>query len=255
MRPVALLLAILAMASALVADEPDVYVTKALAAESRFDAKTALEFFLQADAARPNDPFILQKIARQYSDLTFDLTDLAEQKRYCGKALAYAQHAYQLAPEDAQNVLALAIGYAKIGFYSDTRTKIENSRFVKDYAEQALALNANNDFAHHVLGQWHYEVASVGTAKRLLVKLIYGGLPPASIAEGVKHLRRAVELAPEIPAHHAELGLALIADGQPEAGQRELRKALELPRRLKYDDETKRRAREALEKLRPFEKP
>jgi len=249
MRCPRLLLATLAAATAASAADTDALVHEALAAEARFDSKTALALFLQVDAARPNDPGVLQKIARQYSDLTFDLTDPVEQRRDCEQALAYAQRAYALAPKNPDNALSLAICYAKIGFYADTRTKIENSRFVKQYAEQALALDPDDDFAHHVLGQWHYEVASVGAAKRLLVKLVYGGLPPASTAEGVRQLRRAVELAPDIPAHHAELGLALLADGQRETGERELRKALALPRKLKYDDEAKRRAREALDKL------
>lgn len=224
-------------------------VKDAVTAEAKFDAKTALGLLLKADAARPNDPVILHKIARQYSDLTFDLTDPAEQLRYSEQALAYAKRAYAIAPKNPENVLSLAICYAKIGFYSDTRTKIENSRLVKEYAEQTLALDPNNDFAHHVLGQWHSEVASVGAAKRLLVKLIYGGLPPASTAEGVKHLRRAVELDPQNSAHHAELGLALLADGQREEAKRELLTALALPRAIKYDDDAKCRAREALEKL------
>jgi tetratricopeptide (TPR) repeat protein len=237
--------------ASLPAADANALIQAALAAEARFDARTALTLFREADALRPNDPVILQKIARQYSDLSADLPDRADQRRDCEQALAYAQRAYALAPKNSDNVLSLAICYAKIGLYSDTRTKIENSRLVKDYAEQALALDPNNDFAHHVLGQWNYEVASVGAAKRFLVKLIYGALPPASTAEGVKHLRRAVELAPDIPAHHAELGLALLADGQREAGERELRKALTLPRKMKYDDEAQRRAREALEHLKP----
>ncbi len=241
-----LFLAGLGMAHA--ADDVDL-VKQALAAEARFDSKTALHLFLQADAARPNDPIVLQKIARQYSDLTLDLADPIEQRHLCEQALAYTLRAHQLAPKNPEITLSLAICYAKIGQYSDTRTKIENSRLVKDYAEQALALEPNEDFAHHVLGQWHYEVASVGATKRFLVKLVYGALPPASVAEGVKHLRRAVELAPDVPAHHAELGLALLADGQRSEAERELHKALELPRKLKYDDEAKRRAREALEKL------
>jgi hypothetical protein len=242
------LFAALAFTAALRAADVDTLVTDAAAAEAHFDAKTALDLYLKADAARPNDAHLLQRIARQYSDLTFDLTDPAEQKRYCTLSLSYAQRAYQLAPKVTENALSLAICYAKIGFYSDTRTKIENSRLVKQYAEEALALDPNDDFAHHVLGQWHYEVASVGAAKRLLVKLIYGALPPASTAEGVKHLRRAVELAPDVPAHHIQLGLALIADGQRDAGVHEVKRGLELPRKLKYDDEAKRRGREALEK-------
>jgi tetratricopeptide (TPR) repeat protein len=231
------------------ADNVDTLVRDAATAAARFDAKTALELLLKADALRPNVPAILHQIARQYSDLTFELTDPAEQLRYSEQALSYAQRTYALAPRDSDNALSLAICYAKIGFYSDTRTKIENSRLVKEYAEQALALDPNNHFAHHVLGQWHYEVASVGAAKRFLVKLIYGGLPPASTAEGVKHLRRAIELDPENAAHHAELGLALLADGQREEGKRELETALALPREIKYDDDAKRRARAALEKL------
>jgi len=249
MRRPCLLVAALACVSPSLAADADALVRDALAAEARFDSRTALEFFLQADAARPNDPVILQKIARQYSDLTFDLTDPAEQKRDCLAALAYAQRAVALAPHNAVNVLSLAICYAKIGLYSDTRTKIANSRLVKDYAEQALALDPDYSYAHHVLGQWHHEVASIGLTARLFVHLVYGGLPPASTAEGVKHLRRAVALMPQLPSHHAELGFALLADGQRDAARREFEQALALPKREKYDDESRRRAREALAKL------
>ena len=240
---------LLLLAGTLHAADAGALLKDALAAEAKFDSKTALEFFLKADAARPNDPVILQKIARQYSDLTFDLTDVAEQKRYCEQALAYAKRSVALAPKDPVNVLSLGICYAKLGFYSDTRTKIANSRLVKDYAEQALALDPNYAYAHHVLGQWNYEVATLGFATRFIVKLVYGGLPEASTAEGVKHLRRAVELSPELPAHHVELGLALLADDQRDAARKELEHALTMPKREKYDEESWRRAREALEKL------
>ena len=227
----------------------DELIRDGIAAEARFEPRAALEFFLRADAARPNDPFILQKIARQYSDQTLDLADPADARASALKALDYAQRAHQLAPKVADNILSLAICYAKVGFYSDTRTKIENSRLVKRYTEETLALDPNYAFAHHILGQWHYEVASVGATKRFLVKLIYGALPSASTAEGVRHLRRAVELAPDIPSHRAELGLALLADGQRDAAKPELQQALALPPKLKYDTEAKRRATEALEKL------
>jgi Flp pilus assembly protein TadD len=248
-RALRTLLILCSATAALAAADADALLRDALVAEVKFDARTALELLLQADAARPNDPAILHRISRQYSDLTFDLADSAEQLRCCERALTYAKRAYALAPRDSTNALALAICYAKIGFYSDTRTKIENSRLVKEYAEEALALDPKNDFAHHVLGQWHYEVASVGPAKRLLVKLIYGGLPSASTEEGVKHLRRAVELDPDNSAHHAELGLALLAHGQRAEAERELTTALNLPREIKYDDDAKRRAREALTRL------
>lgn len=240
---------LLALAGSLRATDVAAVLREAAAAEARFDSRAALELYVRADAARPNDPFILQRIARQYSDQTLDLPDPADARRSCQQALIYARRAHELAPKVAENILSLAICYAKIGFYGDARTKIENSRLVRQYTEETLALDPNAAFAHHILGQWHYEVASVGAAKRLLVKLIYGGLPAASTAEGVRHLRRAVELSPDSPSHRAELGLALLADGQHEAARPELQKALALPPKVKYDTEAKRRATEALEKL------
>lgn len=222
----------------------------ALAAEARFDSQTALALFLRLDAARPNDPLILQKLSRQYSDLTLDTFDVAEKKRLCTAALTYAQRAVALRPADPVNVLSLAICYGKLGLYSDTRTKIEYSRHVREHAERALALDPRYDYAHHVLGRWHYEVASLGAATRFIVKLIYGGLPKASTAEAVRYLTRATELSPQLPSHRVELGFALLADGQRDAAKKTFEQALALPKREKYDDESRARARAALEKIR-----
>ncbi len=232
------------------AADADSLLRDALAAEARFDSKTALDLFLQADAARPNDPFIFQKLSRQYSDLTLDTPDLAEKKRLCTESLACAQRAVALRPRDPVNVLSLAICYGKLATYADTRTKLEYSRLVREHAEQALALDPDYDYAHHVLGRWHYEVATLGTATRVIVKLIYGGLPNASTAEAVRHLQRANELSPERPSHRVELGFALLADGQRDSAKQAFTQALAMPKQEKYNDESYRRARAALEKLR-----
>ena len=237
------------LATALHSADVNPLVQAALAAEARFDSTTALELFLQADAAQPGDPFLLQKISRQYSDLTLDTPALAEKKRLCTAALTFAQRAVALAPRDAVNVLSLAICYGKLGTYADTRTKIEYSRLVKQYAEQALALNPDYDYAHHVLGRWNYEVASLGVTTRFLVRFVYGALPDASTAEAVCQLKRATELSPQLPAHRVELGFALLADGQRDAARQAFQQALAMPKQEKYDDEARQRALNALARL------
>lgn len=248
-RLIAWVVAALACIISMRATDTDTLLRDALAAEARFDSRAALDLFQRADAARPGDAFIQQKLSRQFSDLTLDTADLAEKKRLCTESLAHARRAVELQPADAVNVLSVAICYGKLATYADTRMKIEYSRHVKEHAERALTLDPAYDYAHHVIGRWHYEVATLGTATRFFIRLIYGGLPDASTAEAVRRLRRATELSPQLPAHRVELGFALLADGQREPARLAFEHALALPKREKYDDEAWLRARVALKKL------
>ena len=42
-----------------------------------------------------------------------------------------------------------------------------------EHFEKAVALDPDYDWAHHVLGRWHYEVAELGGTKRLVVRLFF----------------------------------------------------------------------------------
>jgi tetratricopeptide (TPR) repeat protein len=231
------------------AADPSALLRGAAATEARQNSQAALDLFLQADELRPNDAWILQKIARQYSDLVGDQPDVAAKKHYAQTALDYSERAAALNPKDPVNVLSLAVCHGKLALYSDTADKVRYSRLVKDEAEQALALDPNYSWGHHVLGRWHYEVATLGAASKFLVRLIYGGLPPASFDEGVRHLRRAVELEPAELDHQLELGFACAAAGQPAQARNAWVRGLAMPSRGKHDDSAKARARQALDRL------
>ncbi len=217
-------------------------------AENRLDPAGALDLLLAADRLQPDNAAILQRISRQYSDLVIDASDDTEKKRLEARSLDYAQRAVALAPNDAVNVLSLAIAYGKLGLLSDVRTRIDYSRRTHDLATQALALAPNYAYAHHVLGHWHYAVAALGPGQRFVVRVVYGGLPPASTAEAVRHLRRATELEPGVAAHFAELGFALQADGQAAAARTAWEHALTLPVRDKYDQDCLARVRTRLDR-------
>jgi tetratricopeptide (TPR) repeat protein len=247
-RLAAFSLLILASATGWAADA-DQLVKEALAAEAKMDSTQALKLFLEADKAKPNDSVIVQKIARQYSDLVVDQKTTEEKKKYAQTALEYAKKSVELDPKNAVNVLSLAVCHGTLGVYSDTRTKVEYSRLVKEEAERALALDANYAWSYHVLGRWNYEVATLGSTARIFVKLFYGGLPAASTAQAIKHLEHAVELEPGEPEHVLELGFAYRADGQNDKARACFEKGLAMPIREKHGEAAKQRAKEALAKL------
>ncbi len=239
----------LAIASPSVAASADELVRAALAAEARLDTARALELLLAAEPARPDDASLLQKIARQYSDLALDLPTPEQKRTTLERALAYSRRAVALDPKNAENVLSVAVCHGKLAVISDTRRKVEYSRLVREDAERALALRPDYAWAHHLLGRWHYEVADLGAAARVFVKLFYGGLPAASTAEAVRCLERAVALEPQQLQHHLELGFACAANRQSAKARAAFNAGLALPSREKHDEPAKVRARAALQKL------
>lgn len=224
----------------------DALLAQARAAEARSDPATALALYRQADALKPNDAAILHGLSKQLSDASDDLKDSAARKKQVEEALAYSQRAVALAPKDPANVLSLAVCYGKLAGVADNATRVECSRRVKEYAEQALALDPNYAWAHHVLGRWNYEVSQIGGPTRLAARVLYGALPPASAGEAVKHLERAVELDPDCPSHHVELGFAYLSSGDRKRALEQFREGLALPAREKHDELSHRRARAEL---------
>lgn len=229
----------------------DELIHEGLAAERHLDSAKALDLFLQADKAKPNDAFILQKIARQYSDSIVDLpdTDIAGKKLRATEALAYAERAVSLDPKNAVNVLSLAVCHGTLAVYGDTRAKIRYSRLMKEEAERALALDPNYAWAHHLLGRWNYEVSSLGGPTKFFVKLCYGGLPAASCEKAVAELQRAVALEPGVLSHRIDLGFAFLAAGQADAARACFERGLAMPSVEKHDEIDKARALTALKSL------
>lgn len=221
----------------------------AQAAERAFDAPRALEHYLAAEKAGPPDAVVLQKIARQYSDLSSEQSTREAQRAYAERALEYARRAVELEPQNAVYALSVAIAYGKLALASDPRGKVRSSRLVREQAERALALDPGYAWAHHILARWHLEVAKLGAASRAVVGLFYGGLPSASIADAVRHLERAVELEPGELQHHLELGVAYATAGQPAKARASFEKGLALPSTARIDEPAKARAREALARL------
>ena len=233
----------------LVARTADALVTEALEAEAKLDAQRALELFRAAEKAGRTDAFILQKIARQYSDLMPHVPTRDEKRALAELALDYSRRAVELEPRNAVNVLSVAISLGKLALVSDTRDKVRYSRQVREEAERALTLDPNYAWAHHILGRWHHEVADLGTASRAVVRVFFGGLPAGSGTDAVNHLEQAVALEPDELQHHLELGFAYLSISDPQRAREAFARGLALPSRAQHDEPAKARARAALAKL------
>lgn len=186
--------------------------------------KAALELFLQAEPLAPDDVQLLLRICRQYSDLV----DESDSKADGEKSLDYAKRALALDPKSAKAHLSLAVAYGKLTDYVGNKTKLEYSRILKEETEKSIALDPKDDFAWYVLGRWHYGVANVNGVLKVLARVVYGGMPPASNEKAVECLEKSVKLAPKELSHHSALARAYTAVGKNDDAKKEWRTVLTL---------------------------
>ncbi len=220
------------------------------AAAARFDLAATLAAYRAAHAATPESYEAAWKLARALADEATLAHDPAEQKRLCVEAEALARTAVVLRPADPMGHDMLAVALGKLALFEGGKRKVELGKEVKAEADKALQLDPNDDLALHVLGIWNREVAGLGWLLRGFARLLYGALPPASLAASVADLTRATELRPEVVAHHVELGISLEADGRWAEAKVQFDLALALPTGWVTDDHYRAVARKELARVR-----
>jgi tetratricopeptide (TPR) repeat protein len=241
-------LSILFAASALLAPASRALDARAETLIARGDAEVkaehtqaALDLFLKAEPLAPNDVELLLRISRQYSERVDEL----DSKDPAQRSLDYAKRALALDPKNAKAHLSVAIGYGKLTDYVGNKTKLEYSRILKEETEKSLALDPKDGFAWYVLGRWHYGVANVNGVLKLLARIVYGGLPPASNEEAARCLAKAVELSPKELSFHSALARAYTSLGKMEEAKKEWRAVLS----LKATDEDEEADRKEAQKV------
>ncbi len=197
----------------------------------------------------PGAPDLLWRRSRVRVELGMRVRDKERQRDLYRLGLEDARAAIAADSLNSQAYVAAAIAAGRLALVSSPRTKVTYVRQIRAYIDRALALNPNDDIAYHVRGRWHYEVATLSFFERTLVRVIYGGLPDASLEAAAADFRRALALRERI-VHHLELGRTLLRLGDREGAIQELEQALALPPTEPDDPTYQEEARQLLARIR-----
>jgi len=224
------------------------FLAKGDQAYENFDNQQALKFYQQAYQADTSNCEALWKIARAYVDIG-EVSDKATQKKDYYLAEKFARKAIRNCPTNSNAHLELSIAVGRVALMEGGKKKVKLSKEVKFEAEKALELDPNNDLAHHVLARWHREVATLSGVLKMFAKVLYGGLPPASLDKAVEHFKKAIEIEPDYINHHLELGITYEKMKKWKLAKEEYEKVLQLPVKDSDDEDHKKEAKERLKKV------
>lgn len=217
---------------------------------ARLDLDAATAAYRQALRAAPQSYEAAWKLARAIADRATLTPNREDQRRLCQQADSLARVAVALNPGGAKGHAFLAVALGKQALFVGGKTKVRLSREIKAEADRTLALDANDDLAHHVLGVWNREVVEVSGVLRFFANAFLGGIPKASLSESLAHLRRAAELRPDVIPHRVELGITLASARRYRDAEQELVRALDMPTSWVTDDFYRAKARDALVRVR-----
>jgi tetratricopeptide (TPR) repeat protein len=213
-----------------------------------FDNSEALKCYQTAVDEDSVNCEALWKLARAYVDVG-EVSEKDIMESYYVKAETYARKAIAVCPDNSNAHLELAVAVGRVALMSGPKKKVNLSKEVKAEAENALELNPENDIAHHVLARWHREVTHLSGIEKVIVKVVYGGLPHASDEEAVEHFKKAIEINPDYINHHLELGITYQMMDKWQEAKAEYEQIAQLPQKDSQDPEHKIEAEKRLKEV------
>lgn len=169
-----------------------------------------------------------------------------ETTRTCYRAAEdFARAAIAERPDknDGYKWLAIALGAQTKG--SDMKSQVLQSREVKESAEKAIELDPDDDLAYLVLSRWHYKVSELGLLARAYARVVYGGLPDASLDTAEQLTIQALMLRDRI-VHRYNLAKIYDRMGRRDEAKAQFQKIILLEATFPEEVEEQEKARKKL---------
>ena len=210
----------------------------------------AVHEYAQALQDAPGNPTALCRLARAESELG-ETQKGDEQRRTWASAVMHARDAVRAAPDSAQPHTRLAVALGRQALREGPRTKLALSKEIKSEVDRALALDASQALAWHVLAVWNVKVTGLNMFERMAANAVLGGVPKGASYENAEQaFQKAIALEPAYVNHHVEYGRLLRDLHKNEDARRELEQAISLPATSSaLDTRYQADARALLEKL------
>lgn len=217
--------------------------------ESSLNEKAAFAKFKEALKIQPANLYALCKASELCSRIGKRETNVKLREGYYEAAKIYAQTALKIQPSYSDANCAMAIALGRNSMSKSGKEKIESAKELKKYIDIALKNNPNNFKALHVLGRWHYEISDLNAIEKAAVKVLYGGLPAASIKEAIKALEKVQVLSGGLfILNYLELAKAYYRNDDDKKAITTLKAIAKLPNQTEDDASIKEEAKKLLKK-------
>ena len=246
------LVLLLSLSALSIIQAQDVAVLMKVAQNDERDLKEteALEQYKLVLANDPNNLKALVKTAELSCSIGGRLANKTDKRLQYESALSFAKRALTVDNKSADANCSIAMVSGKLTeIETDNKKIVAYVRDIKAYADRALALNPNHARANFIEGRWHFEMITLNSLKRSAAKMMYGGLPEASLDSSMAYLEKSKQLDQYSVITYYYLNKAYREDNKPTKQMELLSKMVKLPTRTINDIAMKEEAAKELASL------
>ena len=210
------------------------------------DEMASFHKFREVLKIQPLNIYALSKCSELCSRIAKRQTNTKVRDDYYSAAKTYASIALKINPNSSAANCSMAMVLGRSSLARTGKEKIENAREVKKYVDLAIKNDPQNFIAWHILGRWHYEVNNLSLIEKAAVKLLYGGMPKATLKESINAFEKTRAIAPGFLLNYFEMAKAYKENGKKEKAIAYLNYMLTLPNHTEDDPAIKEDGRKLL---------
>lgn len=245
------ILSLMAMAFAcmIYAQDVDALMKEAEKHERDLKEADALNAYKQILAAQPDNVKALWKSAELTGRIGNRLKDEKQRADQFETAKAYAFNALKANHQDADANCTVAATAMRFATITGGKERAGYLRDMKNYADSALMINANHARALYILGKWNFDITEMNVGDKAAVKVLFGGMPKASLEEAIGNFEKARTADPLLMADYFDLAKAYIKFHRTDKAIDVLNKMVKLPPRTEDDPALKAEGKALLASL------
>ncbi|MCX6209456.1 MAG: hypothetical protein NTZ59_08095 [Bacteroidetes bacterium] len=204
--------------------------------ELKFNETDALAKYKQILVSEPTHYKALQKATELSCNIGARIAEKKDKRLMYESALSFANRAFQVDSNNANSFYLLSLVSGKMTeVEEENKKKVAYVKDIKVYADKALAINPSHGLANFIEGKWHYEMLTLGWAKKAAVKVLYGGLPDPSMEKCIEYLEKCRKFEPYFVLNYLTLAKAYKEDDKAVKEIEILNSLVKLPKRI-FDD-------------------
>jgi len=224
-------------------------IKKADSLEAALNEAGAYETFKQVLKADPRNYHSLWKCSELCSRIGNRQKVKETKLDYFKAGRIYAETAIKVNPKAADGYYALSVAMGRKALIESGNERINAVKEIKTNADKALAIDPNHGRAWHVLGKWNYEVSNLNGLEKAALRILYGGLPKASLAESIRCYEKAKQLEPVFALNNLELAKAYHRNDEDAKAIVLLKSLPNIPARTEDDTRIREEGKKLLQKI------